>query len=102
VRREITHAFASPRNMARSRMSKNVGAARAAGAVPTMRVAAAAGDEVSRAIAALFRAHTQEYEALAGQAAQTPVIAATPDSCEVLRDGVRVSVSEDEMPPAGR
>jgi hypothetical protein len=44
-------------------------AAHAAAAGPTTSVVAAAGDEVSAAIAALFSGHAQEYQALNAQAA---------------------------------
>lgn len=44
-------------------------AAHAAAAGPTTSVAAAAGDEVSAAIAALFSGHAQQYQALNAQAA---------------------------------
>src|SRR5262245_25673619 len=44
-------------------------AAHAAAAASTTQVLAAAGDEVSAAIAALFSAHGQEYQALRAQAA---------------------------------
>src|SRR5262249_9912023 len=40
-----------------------------AAAIPTTELAAAAGDEVSAAIAALFGAHAQQYQAAAAQAA---------------------------------
>ena len=41
-----------------------ISAANAAAAVPTTEVVAAAADEVSAAIAALFGAHAQEYQAI--------------------------------------
>jgi hypothetical protein len=44
-------------------------AAHAAAAVPTTGVAAAAGDEVSAAIASLFSSHAEHYQALNAQAA---------------------------------
>ncbi|WP_156766728.1 PE family protein, partial [Mycobacterium sp. E2327] len=43
--------------------------AHAAAAGPTSNVLAAAGDEVSAAIASLFGAHGQAYQALSAQAA---------------------------------
>jgi broad specificity phosphatase PhoE len=46
-----------------------VSAGNLAAAIPTTEVAAAAADEVSAAIAALFGAHAQEYQAVAAQAA---------------------------------
>lgn len=46
-----------------------VGAGNLAAAFPTGQVAAAAGDEVSTAVAALFGAHAREYQAAAAQAA---------------------------------
>ncbi|OBG36662.1 hypothetical protein A5673_17630 [Mycobacterium sp. E3198] len=47
----------------------NVSAAHAAAAPVTTRVSAAAGDEVSAAIAAVFSGHAQAYQGLAGRAA---------------------------------
>ncbi|WP_425271207.1 PE family protein [Mycobacterium gastri] len=44
-------------------------AANFAASAPTTAVVAAAGDEVSAAIAALFSGHAQEYQALSAQAA---------------------------------
>ncbi len=44
-------------------------AANAAAAVPTSGLLAAAGDEVSAAIAALFSSHGQQYQAMSAQAA---------------------------------
>ncbi len=44
-------------------------AAHAAAATQTTTVMAAAGDEVSTAIAALFSGHAQQYQALSAQAA---------------------------------
>jgi hypothetical protein len=41
-----------------------IGEANAAAAVPTTGVMAAAGDEVSAAIASLFSSHGQEFQAL--------------------------------------
>ncbi|MEQ6324318.1 PE family protein, partial [Mycobacterium canetti] len=46
-----------------------ISAANAAAAGPTTQVLAAAGDEVSAAIAALFSAHAQEYRLLSAQVA---------------------------------
>ncbi|TKZ14873.1 hypothetical protein B7493_03005 [Mycobacterium tuberculosis variant bovis] len=46
-----------------------IGAANAAAAVPTMGVLAAGADEVSAAVADLFGAHAQAYQALSAQAA---------------------------------
>src|SRR5271166_61174 len=46
-----------------------VSAGNLAAALPTTGVAAAGADEVSAAIAALFGAHAQEYQAAAAQAA---------------------------------
>ncbi|WP_396820107.1 PE family protein, partial [Mycobacterium simulans] len=46
-----------------------ISAANAAAAGPTTQVLAAAGDEVSAAIAALFGTHAQEYRAVSAQAA---------------------------------
>ncbi|WP_191495992.1 PE family protein, partial [Mycobacterium simulans] len=43
-------------------------AANAAAAVPTTALMAAAGDEVSAAIASLFSSHAQQYQALSAQA----------------------------------
>ncbi|SOJ53655.1 PE-PGRS family protein PE_PGRS16 [Mycobacterium simulans] len=45
-----------------------ISAANAAAAGPTTQVLAAAGDEVSAAIAALFGTHAQEYRAVSAQA----------------------------------
>ncbi|CKP84131.1 PE-PGRS family protein [Mycobacterium tuberculosis] len=45
-----------------------IGAANAAAAVPTMGVLAAGADEVSAAVADLFGAHAQAYQALSAQA----------------------------------
>lgn len=47
-----------------------IGAANAAAAVPTTALAAAAGDEVSVALAALFGSHGQEYQSLSAQVAR--------------------------------
>src|SRR5262249_16833086 len=46
-----------------------IGAATAAAAVPTTSVTAAAGDEVSAAIASLFSDHAQAYQSLSSRAA---------------------------------
>ncbi|WP_142282226.1 PE family protein, partial [Mycobacterium sp. IEC1808] len=46
-----------------------IGAAKAAAAAPTTGVLAAAGDEVSAAIASVFSTHAQEFQALSDQAA---------------------------------
>ncbi|WP_151090891.1 PE family protein, partial [Mycobacterium tuberculosis] len=46
-----------------------ISAANAAAAGPTTQVLAAAGDEVSAAIAALFGTHAQEYQALSARVA---------------------------------
>ena len=46
-----------------------IGEANAAAAAPTTAVMAAAGDEVSAAIASLFSSHAQEFQALSAQAA---------------------------------
>ncbi|MCV7125753.1 PE family protein, partial [Mycobacterium lacus] len=46
-----------------------IGAANTAAAVPTTRLLAAAADEVSAAVAALFGTHAQEYQAVSAQAA---------------------------------
>src|SRR4051812_42318736 len=45
-----------------------IGAANAAAAAPTTALVAAAGDEISAAIAALFGTHAQQYQALGAQA----------------------------------
>ena len=50
-------------------LGSNIGAANAAAAVSTNTVLAAGADEVSAAIAALFGAHGQAYQALSAQAA---------------------------------
>ncbi|ORB61991.1 PE family protein, partial [Mycobacterium shinjukuense] len=50
-------------------IGSTIAAANAAAAGPTTRVLAAAGDEVSAAIAALFATHAQEYQALSAQVA---------------------------------
>ena len=50
-------------------IGSSLSAANVAVAAPTTRVLAAAGDEVSAAIASLFSSHGQEYQALSAQAA---------------------------------
>ena len=50
-------------------IGSSIKAANAAAAAPTTAVAAAAGDEVSAAIASLFSGHAQEFQALNAQAA---------------------------------
>ncbi|MGB9223717.1 PE family protein, partial [Mycobacterium sp.] len=50
-------------------IGSNLGVANAAAALPTTNLLAAAGDEVSAAIAALFGAHGQAYQAVNAQAA---------------------------------
>ena len=50
-------------------IGSTIGAANAAAATLTTGVLAAAGDEVSAAIASLFSSHAQDYQALSGQAA---------------------------------
>jgi triacylglycerol lipase len=52
-----------------SNIASSLSAAHAAAAVPTTAVVAAAGDEVSAAIAALFSSHAQGFQALGAQAA---------------------------------
>jgi hypothetical protein len=52
-----------------ARIGSAVSAGNLAAAIPTTEVAAAAADEVSAAIAALFGAHAREYQAAAAQAA---------------------------------
>jgi len=51
------------------RHRSSLSAANVAAAAPTTAVAAAAGDEVSAAIASLFSRHAQEFQALSAQAA---------------------------------
>ncbi|OBK47033.1 hypothetical protein A5655_08610 [Mycobacterium sp. 1081908.1] len=50
-------------------IGSTIGAANAAAAAPTTGVLAAAGDEVSAAIASLFSSHAQEFQAVSDQAA---------------------------------
>ena len=52
-----------------SNMGSAVSTARAAAEVPTTAVIAAAGDEVSAAVASLFSEHGQAFQALSLQAA---------------------------------
>ncbi len=52
-----------------SSIGSAIGAANAAAAAPTEAVLAAGADEVSAAVAALFGAHAQSYQALGAQAA---------------------------------
>jgi PE family/Histidine phosphatase superfamily (branch 1) len=52
-----------------AQMGSAVGAANLAAVIPTTEMAAAGADEVSAAIAKLFGAHAQEYQAAAAQAA---------------------------------
>lgn len=52
-----------------SAIGQSIATARAAVALPTTAILAAAEDEVSAEIAALFGAHGQAYQALSGQAA---------------------------------
>ncbi|GFG77846.1 hypothetical protein MPRG_11220 [Mycobacterium paragordonae] len=61
-----------------ARIGSDVSAGSAAAVMPTTQVAAAAGDEVSAAIAALFGTHAREYQAVAAQAAgfQDQIVAA--------------------------
>ncbi|NLP98444.1 PE family protein, partial [Mycobacterium tuberculosis] len=49
-------------------IGSTIGTANAAAAVPTTTVLAAAADEVSLAISALFGQHAQAYQALSAQA----------------------------------
>ena len=49
-------------------IGSTIGAANAAAATSTTEVIAAAGDEVSAAIASLFSSHAQDYQALSAQA----------------------------------
>ncbi len=49
-------------------IGSSITAANAAAALPTTALVAAAEDEVSAAIAALFSGHAQEYQALGAQA----------------------------------
>lgn len=49
-------------------IGSTIGTANAAAAVPTTTVLAAAADEVSAAMAALFSGHAQAYQALSAQA----------------------------------
>jgi hypothetical protein len=49
-----------------------IGQANAAAALPTSGVLAAGADEVSAAVASLFGAHAQAYQALSAQAASFP------------------------------
>jgi PE family len=70
----MSHVIAAPEMMtAAARDLSNIGsaltAAKAAAAAPTTGVLAAAADEVSAAIAALFSAHGQGFQALGAQAA---------------------------------
>jgi PE family len=50
-------------------IGSTIGAATAAAAAPTTSVLAAGADEVSTAVAALFGAHAQSYQALGARAA---------------------------------
>ncbi|MCV7091548.1 PE family protein, partial [Mycobacterium interjectum] len=50
-------------------IASSLSAANSAAAVPTTGVLAAAGDEVSTAIASLFTSHAAQYQALSAQAA---------------------------------
>ncbi len=52
-----------------ARIGSSVGAANATAATRTTEVLAAAGDEVSAAMASLFSRRAQEYQALSAQAA---------------------------------
>ena len=51
------------------RIGSSLSAANVAAAAPTTAVVAAAGDEVSAAIASLFSSHAREFQALSAQAA---------------------------------
>lgn len=51
-------------------IGSSVGAATASAAVPTTLVVAAAGDEVSTAVASLFSGHAREFQALSARAAE--------------------------------
>ncbi|WP_151039015.1 PE family protein, partial [Mycobacterium tuberculosis] len=55
--------------VARIGSALSLASAVAAAAVPTSGLLAAAGDEVSAAIAALFSSHGQQYQAMSAQAA---------------------------------
>ncbi|ORA10982.1 PE family protein, partial [Mycobacterium angelicum] len=50
-------------------IGSTIGAANAAAAAPTAALLAAGADEISEAVAALFSAHAQSYQALGAQAA---------------------------------
>ena len=50
-------------------IGSSLNAAHAAAVVPTTGVLAAAGDEVSAAIASLFSSHAQQFQALSAEAA---------------------------------
>jgi hypothetical protein len=50
-------------------VASTISEANAAAAAPTSTVLAAGGDEVSAAVAAMFGAHAQAYQALSAQAA---------------------------------
>jgi PE family len=55
--------------LGRYELGRKLRSAHAAATVPTSNVLAAAGDEVSAAIASLFGAHGQAYQALSAEAA---------------------------------
>ena len=59
----------SSRGFGSGEIGSTISAANAAAAAPTTGVLAAGADEVSAAIAALFGAHAQAYQALSAQAA---------------------------------
>src|ERR1700685_4483943 len=52
-----------------ARVGSTIGEANAAAVAPTTGVVAAAGDEVSAAIASLFSSHARDFQALSAQAA---------------------------------
>ena len=70
----MSHVIAAPEMMTAAasdvaNIGSTLSAANAAAAAPTSGIVAAAGDEVSAAIAALFSRHAQAYQALGAQAA---------------------------------
>ena len=70
----MSHVVAVPEMLASAatdleRISSSLSAANAAAEAPTTAVVAAAGDEVSAAIASLFSRYGQESQALSAQAA---------------------------------
>lgn len=79
----------------------NVSAAHAAATTATTQVLAAAGDEVSAAVAAVFSGHARAYQGLAGQAASfSDQFVATLKSSAGSYAGAEAAAAASLRPPA--